>query len=220
MYSEAAIEAILKLSPDARFVVVVRDPVDAVKSMFSQRLKYTLPRMREISDDFKTCWETLALRKEGQGYPQGCRNRFVFRYDLLYAYERYLPKLFERVAAEHIHIIFYEDLKSSPEEVYRRLFRFLQVDETCHVENRMVNPSYRLEQTSFLKVLAVFADRTAGMRKRFGLKGKRISLIKRLLPQPKKVAKTDDSGMDEAVRREFGQTYAYLETLRKWAVHA
>ena len=37
MYSEISLKRILKLSPDAKFILIIRDPVNATKSMFFQR---------------------------------------------------------------------------------------------------------------------------------------------------------------------------------------
>ena len=91
MYSQRAIKNILNVSPDSKFIIIVRDPVSSVKSMYLQRMKYTINSMREESNIFSDCWEKIDARKNGQGYPEGCRNKFLFRYDLLYSYEKYIP---------------------------------------------------------------------------------------------------------------------------------
>ena len=53
MYSEKSIKSILELSPDSKFILIIRDPLSASKSMFSQRQKHVLTHLREISNDFE-----------------------------------------------------------------------------------------------------------------------------------------------------------------------
>ena len=69
MYSMESIHNILKLSPNAKFIVMIRDPLTAVKSMFSQRLKYVDPLFREVTEEFSECWRLMQARKNGKKFP-------------------------------------------------------------------------------------------------------------------------------------------------------
>ena len=110
MYAESSIRDILAFSPSAKFIVVLRDPLAASKSMHGQRLKSHFPAMREVSEDFYSCWHELTKRRKGYGFPKGCRNKILFRYDLLYSYERYLPFLDRLISQDCICYINYDDL--------------------------------------------------------------------------------------------------------------
>ena len=75
----------MKFNPKAKFILILRDPLDAAQSMHLQRLKYLNKNLREVSTNFYECWSLLKLRKKGLGFPKGCKNKFLFRYDLLYS---------------------------------------------------------------------------------------------------------------------------------------
>jgi hypothetical protein len=151
MYSQQSIDDILKLSPDAKFIIILRDPVDASLSMHRQRLTYVDKTMREVSEDFNECWNLLEKRKEGQGYPKGCRNKFLFRYDLLYSYENYLPYLREKLKNK-LFIGFYEDYKNKPDKFFEKLFSFLEI-EPIKIENKKINESLVIKDSFLLNIL-------------------------------------------------------------------
>lgn len=218
MYSETSIKNILKLSPDAKFILILRDPVSAVKSMFMQRLKYTLPIMREISDKFHICWESLQKRKNGEGFPKGCRNKFLFRYDLLYSYEKYVPMLLDLIPPGNIYIEQYESFKRNPDETYKHVFNFLGLDAKYLPTNKIVNPSVIIKSGFLSRVLSTFAYKSSSIRSKFGLTGSRIQFFKKLTD-----GKVIDENIlcdvnDDNIRSEFIKTYEYLNTI-DWKDH-
>lgn len=89
MYSAQSIKNILSFSSDAKFIIILREPVSASISMHKQRLAYSDTKMRELSENFIECWKMKEDRKAGQNFPVGCRNKILFRYDALYSYELY-----------------------------------------------------------------------------------------------------------------------------------
>jgi hypothetical protein len=210
MYTKEGIDAICELSPQARFIVVLRDPVEASVSMHRQRLSYIDPALREVSEDFNACWRLLDARKEGKGYPKGCKNRFLFRYDLLYAYERYLPRLREKLG-DRLFIGFYDTFKADPDRFYKELFEFLDL-KYVPVENRKINESRIVRTNAFLRMMETVQARTLPLRKRLGLTG--LSALKRTLLRYFETAPMRTEP-DEEVYAYFKPTYAYLERLRR-----
>ncbi len=215
VYDETSVTEILSLSPDAKFIVVLRDPLTATKSMFSQRMKYVETHMREISDDFAACWRALPKRKTGKGFPRGCRNKMLFRYDLLYSYERFLPKILEIVPRENIFIGFYEDFKENSCDFYKKLFRFLGLGEDFFIDNKIVNPSLVINRGAMLRffcVCSVLAKKTFAVRERIGFSGKGIleKMTKKYKKEPPRISKE----LDEEITCFFCDTYKYLENLK------
>lgn len=148
MYSEMSIKNILQLSPDAKFIIILREPVSASVSMHSQRLAYSDPKMRELSEDFKECWKMLKGRKQGLYYPKACQNKILFRYDLLYSYELYIPQIQNLIESKNLFIGFYEDFKNSPDKFYYDIFNFLNI-EHIKLQNRKHNKSLILKNQFF-----------------------------------------------------------------------
>lgn len=127
MYSINSIKNILTLNKNAKFILILRDPLEASKSMHNQRLKSFDKSLREVSDDFYICWDYLKIRKLGSGYPLNCKNKFLFRYDLLYRYELYLPQIQRLVSRENLLFIDYNNIKNNITKVHQEIFSFLKI---------------------------------------------------------------------------------------------
>lgn len=212
MYSETSIKNILKISPQAKFILIIRDPVDAVKSMFVQRLKYVDPKMREISDDFLECWSKLEMRKKGEGFPKGCRNKILFRYDLLYSYEKYIPMLIDLIPEGNLHLERYSDFRDNPKVTYSKIFKFLGVDINVVPKNKVVNPSIHVESTFVSRCMSILANKTLKFRKVISLNGDKVSFFRKL--KAGKIAKNKlIIKSDEEISSKFIRTYQYMRAL-------
>lgn len=178
MYSEFSIKNILSLSPHAKFIVVLRDPLSASKSMHLQRLKYVDPAMREISTDFDVCWKSLPERRGGNKYPHGCRNRFLFRYDLLYSYELYLPFIRRLIKKENIIIIDYSAYRRSTRLVHQAILDFLDLEEAdLPLDN--INSSFVVDRNVLSIGVEFVARSSLRFRRKFGLTGDSITFLKK-----------------------------------------
>ena len=140
MYSELSIKNILNFNPTSKFILILRDPIDAAKSMHLQQLKYLEEAHREIYEDFDEVWPLLRLREKGYEYPKGCKTKFLFRYDLLYSYQLYLPFIRKNIKKEHILIINYESFKINYKKVISSILNFLNVSK-IDLPNLKKNPS-------------------------------------------------------------------------------
>jgi len=210
MYKANNIQEIVDFSPNAKFIVILRDPVEASLSMFHQRLSYVETHMREVCEEFNRCWNMLEMRKNHQGYPKGCRNKFLFRYDLLYSYENYLPQLIDTLG-DRLFIGFYEDYKNEPKKFFEQIFDFLDIPY-IEIENKKHNSSKIVSQNIFLKSLKLIANKTFTIRQYLGLTGK-INLEKNIVSKFKKETKKDIV-IDKKVYDFFEPTYKYLEKLK------
>jgi len=215
MYKKESIENILKLSPDAKFIIILRDPVEASISMFHQRLSYVDIPMREVCDDFNKCWNLLEDRKEGKGYPKGCRNKFLFRYDLLYSYQNYLPYLKERLG-DNLFIGFYDEYKDTPDMFFDKLFSFLELD-AIKIESKKINKSAIVKKTLFLNILNKIAKNTIDIRKKLGLLGL-VNIQKNIVSKYRKPIKSVKA--EQKVYDFFKPTYEYLESLKNDKYHS
>lgn len=221
MYSLDSIRQILELSSDAKFIVILRDPITAVKSMFAQRMKYIDLHMREVSDNFEDCWRLLKARRKGKGYPDGCRNSILFRYDLLYSYEKYIPGIVDIVGKQNLHIESYETFRDDPQSFYGRIVEFLDLEGSWMPENKKINTSYFVEKTfaSILWYKIVSTTRKIGIIN--SLKGIiptcirsfMIQGVNGLVVKKKAVFFDQNKYLDKEIRKFFSATYSYLDKL-------
>ncbi|MGE4511692.1 MAG: sulfotransferase, partial [Sulfurimonadaceae bacterium] len=213
MYGEKSIDEILRLSPDAKFIVLLRDPVSASTSMHKQRLKYPLGGMRELSEDFLECWSMLDERKKGNKFPSSCRNKFLFRYDLLYSYERYIPYLISTIKPENLFIGFYEEYKNDANDFFKAIFQFLDI-KYIELENKIHNESYMIKKSYFIMYLQFISKFTFSLRKKLGLTGNKLSGLKNFIYSFYKTENKSDSYDLSSVKEYFKETYKYIDKLK------
>ena len=140
VYDIEQIKQIKRRKCNAKFILVLRDPIEASISMHSQRLKYQDLHMREISSNFEDCWKLINERKIGKGFPNNVRNKFLFQYDALFNYVQYVPKVLEFLQTELL-IIDYAQYKNDPATIHRRIQTFLELDYQV-LQRIKVNQSY------------------------------------------------------------------------------
>ena len=211
MYSKKSINAILKLSPEAKFIIVIREPVDAAISMHKQRLKYLDLKMREVSSNFMDCWNLLDERKGGRGYPRNCRNKFLFRYDLLFSYEKYLPFIISTIPANNLLVVDYSLFKNRPDDFYKKILIYLDVN-TTKIENNILNESVVVQNKLHKRLIFRFIVFFKGKLKFVKFPENLKMTVKNFLFSPSSPSEVDSS-VDEKVVKFFHQTNEYLRQL-------
>lgn len=135
LYSREAADEIFQFNPEARIVVMLRNPVDQMYSFHSERLY----GQNEDIVDFVEALKAEDERKHGERIPalarlvEGCFYRDVARYSN--QVERYLDVF----GADRVHVIVHDDMRKDPEGVFRGVARFLEIDESFVPEFVEVN---------------------------------------------------------------------------------
>lgn len=150
LYSRNAAREISEFAPDARLIVMLRNPVDMMYSMHSRNLKDG----NEIVSDFHQALELEEARVEGRHipktahFPQGLFYRRIARYGE--QLERYL----DAFPRDQIHVVIFEDMKLDAQQTMRNVLRFLNIDEQVPIIFDRANESGTLRSpalTGFLK---------------------------------------------------------------------
>ncbi len=134
LYSSEAIANIKKYNPDARLVVMLRNPVDMVYSMHAQHLYSTTEHIESFAD----AWAHTAVRRETGtvNRERVLKNHF---YDDIAAYGSQLERLYTYFPREQVHVILYDDFKQDTAGCYRDLLDFLELDDDGRTEFPVVN---------------------------------------------------------------------------------
>ncbi len=123
LYDSEAINEILQFNPKAKFIVMVRNPVDLVYS-YHNRL---LALLDEDEEDFVQAWRLQEIRAEGESIPSACRNPFLLQYGEIGQTGKYLQKLYQQVPKEQCLVLVFDDFIDNPLESYRKLLDFIGV---------------------------------------------------------------------------------------------
>lgn len=136
-YSQQAATEIANYTPDARIIVVLRNPVEAMYSWHSEMVFSGNEPL-----DFEGAIKAEEQRKSGQLLPQTttiARCPQLLFYRDIYSYSQQLQRYFDRFDRDRVLILFYDDFKSSPESVYQKILDFLELDRSFVPQFRKVN---------------------------------------------------------------------------------
>lgn len=135
LYSETAIANILARRPDARFIVMLRNPVKMIPSLHRQLLNV----LDEDEADLAAAWRLSAARAEGRHLPPRCRAPKTLLYTETAAFGAQLERLFARVPREAVLVLFQEELQRDPRALYARVLAFLGLPDDGRTSFEIVN---------------------------------------------------------------------------------
>lgn len=116
--SERAPREIRAFNSAARIIIMLRNPVDMMYSLHSQRLVFnTEYRDFEAALQAEESEGVVLAWGVGLGYRQAAR------------YTEKVCRYFDVFGRENVHVIIYDDLEASAANVYRQTLRFLSVRE-------------------------------------------------------------------------------------------
>ena len=119
LYDSWAAVRIREQIPDAKLIVLLRDPAERAYSSF----RHMRRDGREPEEDFGR-----ALAKEEERIRAGWS--FIWHYSAVGFYSQQLQRYLDQFPAEQISVFLYEDLLDDPAEVLSETFRFLGIDDT------------------------------------------------------------------------------------------
>jgi hypothetical protein len=125
LQSENAVQEILKFSPDAKFVVMLRNPVDVAYAFHMEQLFNTF----EDEESFEKAWNLQDVRKIGKMIPSRCVEPKNLQYRQVAALGSHLTRLKGLLSEDQLHIIFYEDFVENPRATYLSLLSFLSLND-------------------------------------------------------------------------------------------
>lgn len=137
LYSKVALQGIAEFTPDARIIVMVRNPIDMVYSMHNQ---FVYARW-EDEPDFERAWGLQEERMKGKGIPSGCRVPSLLQYRSAGMLGSHITKLFGIFPKENVYIGVFDDLVQDPRGLYQSIIRFLGLDDDSRESFPKINES-------------------------------------------------------------------------------
>lgn len=120
LYAPEQLEPVLKLWPDSRFVVGVRDPLSLLPSLHKRLIFTGDENLRRFED----AWAAIADRSAGRRVPWSTIDPRLLRYDEMCRYGSYVERLFQAVGRERCLVMVFDDLAADPACQHRRLIEF------------------------------------------------------------------------------------------------
>lgn len=149
LYSKHAIQNILEFLPNAKFIVMLRNPIKMVHSLHSQCLR----TLDEDVEDFEQAWRLQSARAAGQRIPKRCREPAFLEYKGAGSYGEQLERMLKVIDRGQIKIILFDDFVTHTEQLYREVLEFLGVEYDGQKDFPIINGN-RVNKSTFLARVA------------------------------------------------------------------
>ena len=133
--SSTAVDRILQFKPDAKFIVMLRNPVDLAASLHLQQLS----QLNEDEESFEIAWGIQDTRGIGKGLPANCYEPRLLQYRQIASVGRQIDRLFQLVSKDRVEVTFYDDFQGSAQASYRSSLKFLGLSDDNRSEFPRIN---------------------------------------------------------------------------------
>lgn len=140
LFSATAAKEIKHFSPDAKVLIMLRNPVEMIYSLHSQNLYDG----NEDVPDFETALSLDEKRKKGIKLPQSIDFFQIPSYIDSALFSEQVKRYIDVFGKENLHIVLYEDFVENTVQVVLNVFRFLNVDTNVRVDYGLINPNKKI----------------------------------------------------------------------------
>ena len=168
LFSTTAADEIHEFNPDARIVVMLRNPVDMVWALHSEHLY----NGNEDIADFTAALDAEPDRRAGRRIPADAHLPQGLVYSEVPRYTEQLRRYVDRFGRDRVSVTIFDDFVADPAAAYGAILRFLDVDASYRPPAfDVINANRRIRSQSLRRFLASPPD----LPRR---------VIKRLVPGP------------------------------------
>jgi len=149
LFSDVAISNIYEFNPEAKLIIMLRDPVSMVQSLHSQAV-FSLD---EDVKDFSTAWQLQEQRSKGLNIPKTCRNPKILQYKKIASYSEQLQRVLSYYPAEQIKVIIFEDFVQNTQLTYNETLEFIGVSKTSRLTFSKINENKKYKYKYLAKLV-------------------------------------------------------------------
>lgn len=161
--SRVAVPAILDYSPQARFIVCLRNPVDMAPALHNECLRQGWETVRS----FEAAWRLQPRRRAGKRIPRTVKgDPERLQYGWYCRLGEQLERLYGWAPRQRVLPVVLDDLRADPATEYRRTLDFLGLEEDGRRRFPTVNATRRVRSPT----LAMMVRRVARARDALGLR--------------------------------------------------
>lgn len=135
LYSQVAAEKIYNFNPDAKIIIVLREPAQFLYSLHSHYVKFT----EENEPDFLTALALETKRQQEEALSPRVTSPSYLYYSQRVQYYQQLKRYRDRFKPEQIKVIIFEEFKSANERIFSEILEFLGVESNFTPEYAAIN---------------------------------------------------------------------------------
>jgi len=150
LYSKTAASEIKAFNPNAKIIIMLRQPTDMIYSLHQHQLF----NGNENIPDFKTALNAQSERIKGNKIPAqlGCPIEGL-QYQLVGKYYEQVKRYFNIFGKKNVHIIWFDDFKNDVEFEYKKVCTFLNISPLKSIDLSVQNESQKARNNQFTKLL-------------------------------------------------------------------
>lgn len=126
LHSQRAPQAIHAFSPDAKIIIMLRNPVDYMYSSHADRVRW----LHEDIVDFAEALAAEPDRAAGRRIPARCNKPCALQYRRTACYSSFVERYLKEFGPDRVMVILFDDFVSDTQNVYRQVLRFLGLNES------------------------------------------------------------------------------------------
>lgn len=135
--SKTALAAIREFNPQAKLLIMLRNPVDMLPSYHSQmRIGH-----REDIENFEEAWRMQDKRRQGENIPALCQAAAFLDYQLVASFGAQVERWYQAFPREQIKVVLMDDFRADTRQVYREVLDFLGIPDDGRQDFPPVNES-------------------------------------------------------------------------------
>jgi hypothetical protein len=140
LYSKLAAQEIYTFNPDAKIIIMLRNPADMIYSWYG----HVLLRGEETIENFEEALQAEEDRRQGKRIPKNTPNHKLLYTDIP-RYTEQIQRYYDVFDSSNINIILYDDFQADQRSVVKNVFTFLGVDSSFKPDVKIVNAHGRVK---------------------------------------------------------------------------
>jgi hypothetical protein len=140
LYSREAVANILRFNPSARFIMMVRNPVDLCRSHYEKSCEM----LWEDRPSFEDAWRMQEERRRGRHVSALCPDSRLLVYGEIAKLGEQVERAFALIPATQRLVVVYDDFARDTASVYAQVLSFLGVPHDGREEFPRINEARRV----------------------------------------------------------------------------
>jgi len=148
--SKVAAKNIFEFNPDAKIIILIREPVDLLYSVHGE---YVL-RFRENINDFFKALAAERQRRNGENIPKMVPTPSLLFYSDKVKFSSHIKRYLDLFDRKQVKILIYEEFRENNVKVFRDVLRFIGLDNHINIDLRSHRSARKIRSNLLIKLLS------------------------------------------------------------------